>query len=451
MASGRLRFFDSDKDNMIACIGNMVDGDLVTEVSFRKKDGDIQAGLRKIVESFDTRISAIADSTNSISSVIDSIGGRAREMAEGATRQAGRANEIATASQEMSQTIAEIAQSCEDASTMSVEAMDSTTQGIKTTDEATHSFKEVRAAVMNLSSVIENLTGSVAEIGNIVEIINEIADQTNLLALNAAIEAARAGEHGRGFAVVADEVKKLAERTIRATSEITGKVTAMQTKSEETTESMKTAIDNIETSTRCIDQMEASLEGINKAVSMAKDGVTRIATAVEQQASVSEEIAKNIDETARIAAETERAAARIMDDANRLTGIEESLRESVLQFKTRARNRSMIDIGKIDHRRFVRKILTALSGELALDASKLPDHHNCRFGKWYDGEGVAKYGSNSHFKAIVSPHDRLHTVAKEAVAAFKSGRPDRAKELYRELESLSSEIMSHLDALKRES
>jgi methyl-accepting chemotaxis protein len=182
-----------------------------------------------------------------------------------------------------------------------------------------------------------------------------------------------------------------------------------------------------------------------------KDRVTQVATAVEEQSAAAEEIAKNVENTALIAKNAEDKSTEIMHDANQLIKIEESLRQSVLKFKTDGLSKAMLDIGKTDHRRFVKKILSVMTGDMSLDASQLPDHHHCRFGQWYDTEGIEKYGHSHHFTSIVTPHEKVHALSKEILAVHKSGNIDKAKELYQELEVVSAEIVKHIDALKMDS
>ncbi len=112
--------------------------------------------------------------------------------------------------------------------------------------------------------------------------------------------------------------------------------------------------------------------------------------------------------------------------------------------------KTMIDIGKIDHRRFVKRILSAINGDIKIEASSLPDHHHCRFGKWYDKEGTERYGGSTNFRAIVPPHEKIHAMAKDIIHHCGAGNNDEAKALYQEMEKVSAEIMRHLDALRTE-
>ncbi|MBI3592702.1 MAG: chemotaxis protein, partial [Nitrospirae bacterium] len=218
------------------------------------------------------------------------------------------------------------------------EAMETAARGKEIADGAVETVSRVYTSTVELASTIEKLNSKVGEIGDIVTVIKDIADQTNLLALNAAIEAARAGEQGRGFAVVADEVRKLAERTIRATTEISGKIEAVQVESSQTTKSMQDASGEVTKANEYITQVGDSLHHIVESVQKVRDQITQIATAVDEQSAASEEVAKNIEKTSAVAMEMERMAGDVMQEVSGLTVIAEELKDSTAGFRTNGKS-----------------------------------------------------------------------------------------------------------------
>jgi methyl-accepting chemotaxis protein len=411
--------------------------------------GGLVTAMNTMAGSIEATVVNINTSLVKVISSIDALRASSEKTTSEIAELSDHSAQIATAAEEMSQTVVDIARNAQAASEMSGEAMDTASSGKTIADGAVKTINGVFNSTQELAGMISKLSISVSEIGQIVTVINDIADQTNLLALNAAIEAARAGEQGRGFAVVADEVRKLAERTIKATGEITGRINSVQTESAQTSHSMEEASKEVAQATEYITNVGDSLNRIVDAVQRVKDQIMTIATAVEEQSAVAEEVAGNIDKTSNIAKEIEAMSGGILTEVDNLTSAADGLRQSVSVFKINGGGGSdILDLAKGDHRVWVNKLAAHIKGHEHLDVNKLSDHTSCRLGKWYYSEGKSVYGNVDAFRALENPHRKIHAVGKQVVRDFDAGNVDKAKAGFKEAEEVSHEVIRLLDEIK---
>ncbi|GLH19276.1 MULTISPECIES: methyl-accepting chemotaxis protein [Pseudomonas] len=322
--------------NLIEPIRNLIDyvtrlsrGQLAERVVSERRDelGNLAAAantLRDFLADTFTRLQRSAGDLDSASGELNAI---ATTMAGGTSEQFNRTDQVATAMNEMSATAQEVARHAADAARAADDADQSAQQGEKVMQTTIHSITQMRGEIANTATVIRRLETDSGRIGKVLEVIRGIAEQTNLLALNAAIEAARAGEAGRGFAVVADEVRNLAQRTAESIIEINQIIQNVQTGAVDAAQAIESGQARSDESVEQVTQAGAMLERITLAVEAIRDMNRQIATAAEEQTSVAEDISRNLTEITAIASTNLDNVQRTESASQNLHGLSGQLNE----------------------------------------------------------------------------------------------------------------------------
>ena len=285
----------------------------------------LRARLRTVLNRTEHSATQLAVAAAQTAAVMDS-------TSESVERQQLETTQVATAMNEMNATVNEVAQNTSQAAQAAQEADSETQNGRKVVNDTASDIQRLADEVERAASVIQTLKAKSENIGSVVAVINGIAEQTNLLALNAAIEAARAGEQGRGFAVVADEVRNLASRTQESTEEIRTMVDELQSGTEEAVKVMLSGRERAQHTVEQAAQAGASLDSITRAVQVISDMNLQIASAAEQQNAVVEEINRNITNINDIGSQTSSAVGETRQAAHQLVELAQKLKAMVHQF-----------------------------------------------------------------------------------------------------------------------
>ncbi len=316
-------------------LAKFAQGNLTSRVAgeYQGEHQQLKKDVNKLGDSLSHLLSQISETVQATASAANQISSSTEEMAAGAQEQSSQATEVAGAVDQMTKTIYETTKNTGQASEASRNAGKVAKEGGHVVEETIHGMNRIAEVVRKSAETVQALGKSSDQIGEIVQVIDDIADQTNLLALNAAIEAARAGEQGRGFAVVADEVRKLAERTTKATKEIATMIKQIQKDTGGAVVSMQQGTAEVESGKALAEKAGSSLQEIIHGAEKVVDIVTQVAAASEEQSRASEQISKNIESISSVTQQSASGIQQIAhasEDLNRLTL---NLQELIAQFK----------------------------------------------------------------------------------------------------------------------
>ncbi|MFG6207465.1 methyl-accepting chemotaxis protein [Pseudomonas retamae] len=314
---------------LIDYVSQLSRGQLAERVTNERQDelGNLATAANTLRDFLADTFSRLQRSASDLDSASGELNAIATTMAGGTNEQFNRTDQVATAMNEMSATAQEVARHAADAARAADDADQSAQQGEKVMQTTIHSITQMRGEIANTATVIRRLEADSGRIGKVLEVIRGIAEQTNLLALNAAIEAARAGEAGRGFAVVADEVRNLAQRTAESIIEINQIIQSVQTGAVDAAHAIDNGQARSDESVEQVTQAGAMLERITHAVEAIRDMNRQIATAAEEQTSVAEDISRNLTEITAIASTNLDNVQRTESASQNLHGLSGQLNE----------------------------------------------------------------------------------------------------------------------------
>lgn len=311
------------------------EGDLTQRLPVQGEDeiGQASTAFNEMMEKLRSLIRRILQTANQVVEATIRLKESSEKIAGGSQAQNEKSLAIAAAIEQMAASIVGVAALCNEVETLSQQSRTHTDEGKKSMNDLKARIELVEAAVAQIAATVKNFVEHTRSISRMTQQVRDIADQTNLLALNAAIEAARAGEHGRGFAVVADEVRKLAEKSSQSANEIDTITRALGSESEQVTAAIGSGLSELQSTHETMVQVVAILDEASRTVSRVADGMAQIRHATSEQSATSATVAESVEVIAGLARENNERIDEMTAAVRRLYEVAEGLRSEMSRFR----------------------------------------------------------------------------------------------------------------------
>ncbi|WP_084053142.1 methyl-accepting chemotaxis protein [Desulfonispora thiosulfatigenes] len=371
------------------------------------------------------------------------------DMIKSVNNQASSLHSMVASSEELSASIEEVTGISQEIASHTHITRNNVETGVvnieKAMDFVIDSFEEIKIINTEMNQVEQKTEA----INQIIDIVKNIANQTNLLALNAAIEAARAGEHGRGFAVVADEVRELADRTKVSVEQVQKDIKELQGAIDLSVKRINSTSAQLESGKTLVNDTIVTIQGINDSIQEIDKTVNQVAANAEEQAAVTESFTEG---TVDISNESDYLAKTCRDTGLAIYEVSKDLdkfRLDLIQNRNFLKDADMMEVYKTDHLLWRWRVYNMLLGFEKVDVNVVSDYKNCGLGKWYYGIECDKIRHINAVKQMEKPHIELHQAAKDAAIAFNNGDIAEAERSLARMDECSVIVFGYIDEIKK--
>lgn len=366
-----------------------------------------------------------------------------KDMVDNINLQRRQLEEVAASSEEMSSSIEEICNYVQKTQITTDEAVSNSTYSIKTVNESFMHINKSLEEINMAQSKMHNVTKNAKEIDGVVDLINQVAEQTNLLALNASIEAARAGESGRGFSVVANEIKKLADSTKKSSNYIKDMVKNLRGEIYASEQFIAEACNTFSVGKEQIDKAIIAMSGMEKSLNDICNIFKGISANVEEQSATTQEVAARVCEINHQNQRLNEACLNTGKGIYTISSMAEKLRNTALTYFKDFKGNQMLRPIAAEHLLLKWKAYNAACGFVKLDENSIMDYTSCNLGKYLENL-KNNNPSNEAVQKQYEPHKKLHALTKEAVRIVNSGDTSKLNDTLRELDMVTSELLKVL-------
>jgi methyl-accepting chemotaxis protein len=405
---------------------------------------DVSQGLRKLAGVIGRQESSCLKRMVNMSMTVNNAYVAGAYLYRNASDADDRSQTIAAATEELTASVGDISNNAQAAAKDSQNVREAATNSMMAAQDAMHKMNRIQETITQASMAVQDLQNTAEKISEITTSITEIAFQTNILAINASVEAASAGEAGHGFAIVAQEVKSLADKTSRASSDIANRIKAVTENAARINTSMENVIDSAKEGSEAITAIDEQTKGISTHAENTSDRINTIADILAQQTEASQEVAQGVVEIANMNSQTR---SSVSDTLDALDIISEIGKQQIDCMAPHALPKKILHMAKSDHLLWRKNVAGRIINRVTLDSNELSDHHTCRLGKWYDNITDQDILAHPAYQDMQAPHADVHKYGKLSVESCDKGNLNGALQYLEAMEQPSLEVLDLLDQL----